>query len=279
MAVDIEYAHDVQLLLGIECPPVTPLLFLALTVNAAEPAPPPRDKLRFGLDYRWWGRNLQYEGAPQLSTVSAGPVPTGVTFDIQWFPMAYFQDDWRADVGLVFRADLAPDYTLEASGLTLKASTGRVRTGLMFRLPFEHVEPSINLGFQAFESTTRPRTGNPRPPLPNSSLTGPRVGLGLRVIEFWRMTFDIGIGYTFLVTKGELASDAYFPEAKGNAFDGNIGLAFRTLPYLDIRLGVDLQINSLQLASGVSANDTYYGISLGLVFKGVPLPGNEPIVR
>lgn len=254
---------------------MTPLLLIALAVTAAAPAPPPRDKLRFGLTYRWWGRNLQYEGAPQLSAITAGPVPTGVTFNIQWFPMAYFQDDWRADVGLMFRADLAPDYTLQADGLTLKAATGRLRTGLMFRIPFEHVEPSVNLGFQVFESTTRPRTGNPRPPLPNVSLAGPRVGLGLRLLEFWRWTFDLGLGWTSLLAMGELKSDAYFPGAKGNAFDGNIGMAFRTFPFLDIRLGVDLQVNSLLLATGVTATDTYYGISLGLVFKGVPLPGNE----
>ena len=261
---------------------MTPLLLLALTVTAADPAtapvPPPRDKLRFGLDYRWWGRNLQYEGAPQLSNVSAGPVPTGLTFDIQWFPMAYFQDDWRADVGLVFRADIAPEYTLQQDGFSLKASTGRLRSGLMFRIPFEHVEPSINFGFQAFESTTRPRTGSPRPPFPNSSLTGPRIGLGLRLLEFWRWTFDLGVGWTYLVTKGEIGSDSYFPGAKGNAFDGNVGIAFRTLPFLDIRLGVDLQIHTLTLAGGVSETDTYYGISLGLVFKGVALPGNQPIV-
>jgi hypothetical protein len=254
-------------------PAVTPLL-LALLVTSAAPSPPPRDKLRFGLDYRWWGRNLQFQGAPQLSSVSAGPVPTGATFDIQWFPMSYFQDDWRADVGLVFRADIAPEFTLRAGETTLKAATARLRTGLMFRIPFEHVEPSVHLGFHAFEATTRPRSGNPRPSLPNSSLTGPRLGLGLRLLEFWRMTFDIGFGGTILVTTGELGSAAYFPGAKGNAFDGNIGLAFRTFPFLDLRLGVDLTVHSLALANGVTATDTYYGISFGLIFKGVPLPGN-----
>lgn len=251
---------------------MTPLL-LTLVVLSASPTPPPRDKLRFGLDWRWWGRNLQYEGAPQLSTVSTGPLPTGVTFDIQWFPMAYFQDDWRADVGLIFRADIAPEFTVRSGDGTFKGTAARMRTAMMFRIPFEHVEPSVNLGFQAFEATSLPRTGNPRPPLPNVSLTGPRLGLGLRLLEFWRMAFDVGVGGTWLLTTGEFGSDTYFPGAKGNAFDFNLGLAFRTWTFLDVRLGFDVTIHSLTLAGGVSATDSYYGISLGIIFKGVPLPG------
>ena len=257
---------------------MTPLL-LALFVVSAPPAAPPRDKLRFGLDYRWWGRNLKYEGTTSLADVSAGPVPTGVTFDIQWFPMSYFQDDWRADVGLVFRADIAPEYIMTAGQTSLRASTARIRTGLMFRIPFEHVEPSIHLGFHAFESSSRPRTSLPGAPLPNVSLTGPRVGLGLRLLEFWRMTFDVGAGGTLLVTTGELGSQAYYRGAKGNAFDFNVGLAFRAWPFLDIRLGFDVTVHSLALANGVSATDSYYGISLGLIFKGVRLPGNSPGAR
>ena len=246
-------------------------LLLALVVAAT---PPPRDNLRFGLDYRWWGRNLQFTGAPSLAGVSAGPEPTGTSIDVQWFPMSYFVDDARADLGLTVRADVAPEFRLRSGDATLLASVARLRTGLMFRLPFEHVEPSVHLGFHAFETSARPGPG--KETVPNTSLTGPRLGLGLRVLEFWRMTFDVGVGGTLLVSTGELGSQAYFPGAKGNAFDANLGLAFRTWPFLDVRLGVDVTVHSLVLGKGVSATDAYYGISLGIIFKGVPLPGNLP---
>ena len=247
-------------------------LLLALVVSAT---PPPRDNLRFGVDYRWWGRNLKYTNAPaSLATLSVGPEPTGTTFDVQWFPMSYFVDDARADLGLTVRADVAPESTLRAGDNTLRMSVARMRTGLMFRFPFEHVEPSMHLGFQAFEASARP--GPFKETVPNVSLTGPRFGLGLRVLEFWRMTFDIGVGATVLLTTGELGMQTYFPGAKGNAFDGNIGLAFRTWPFLDIRLGVDVTVHSLTLGGGITATDAYYGISLGFIFKGVPLPGNHP---
>lgn len=246
-------------------------LLLALVVAAT---PPPRDNLRFGLDYRWWGRNVQFTGAPSLATVSAGPEPSGATLDVQWFPMSYFTNDARADFGLAVRADVAPEFTLRSGADTLRSSAARLRTGLMFRIPFEHVEPSVLLGFHAFEASSRPAPA--KSSVPNVSLTGPRLGLGLRVLEFWRMTFDIGVGGTWLLTTGELGSQAYFPGAKGNAFDANIGLAFRTWPFLDVRLGVDITVHSLTLAPGVTATDSYYGISLGVIFKGVPLPGNHP---
>lgn len=254
-------------------------LLIALVVVSAQPEAPPRDKLRFGFDYRWWGRNLQFTGAPQVSSVSVGPLPSGVTFDLQWFPMAHFLDDLRADLGLTFRADIAPEFVLRVGDAALLASTARLRTGLMFRIPFEHIEPSVHLGFQAFEASTERRAGTLRPTLPNVSLTGPRLGVGLRLLEFWRMTFDVGVGGTLLVTTGELGSARYFPGAKGNAFDLNVGLAFRTYPFLDVRLGVDITVHSLTLASGVSATDAYYGISLGFIFKGIPLPGNPSAAR
>ena len=253
---------------------VTPLLLALVVVSAQPVGPPPRDKLRFGLDWRWWGRNFQFTGAPGVAGISAGPLPTGVTFDIQWFPMAHFLDDLRADVGLTVRADIAPEFSITSGGTTLRATTARLRTGLMFRIPFEHVEPSVHLGFHAFEASTTRVAGTPRPTLPNVSLTGPRLGLGLRLLEFWRMTFDIGVGGTLLVTTGELGSARFFSNAKGNAFDFNVGLAFRTWTFLDLRLGFDVTVHSLTLASGVSATDAYYGISLGFIFKGVTLPGS-----
>jgi len=250
-------------------------LLVALAV-ASEPAPaePPRDKLRFGLDWRWWGRNLQFTGTSTPLGFSAGPLPTGVTFDIQWFPMAYFLDDIRADVGLTVRADVAPEQTLSTGQSTFRSSTARLRTGLMLRVPFHHVEPSVHLGFHAFESATSPQgiNGPPRP-LPNASLTGPRLGLGLRLLEFWRITFDIGLGATWLLSTGEFGSAAFYPGARGNAFDGNLGLAFRAWSFLDVRIGVDITVHSLWLGAGVSAIDTYYGMSLGLIFKGVQLSG------
>ena len=249
-------------------------LFVALLITAGTPAEPGRDKLRFGLEYRWWGRNLQSTGAASLATLSVGPEPTGVTFDIQWFPLSHFLDDWRADVGMAVRADIAPEFRIPLGDTNIKGSVARLRTAVMFRVPFHHVEPSVNLGFQAFEASTalKASDGSPRPRLPNVSLTGPRLGLGLRLLEFWRVAFDLGVGATWLVTTGELGLAAWFPGAKGNAFDGNIGLAFHTWSFLDVRLGVDLTVHTLLLAKGVVETDTYYGVSLGLIFKGIALP-------
>lgn len=252
---------------------MTPLLLTALLLAA--PEPPPRDKLRFGLEYRWWGRDLRYEGpvSPSLSTSSVGPMPTGLTFDVQWFPAAHFVDDWRSNVGLMLRADIAPEYFTNFQGARFGASTNRMRTGLMYRLPFEHVEPSLNVGFHAFESTTAVRAtdGTPRPRAPNVSLAGPRAGLALRLFEFWRMTFDVAVGGTLLLGTGEIGSARFFPGASGSAFDANVGLALRTWSFLEVRLGFDVTLHWLELGAGVRATDAYYGVSLGFVFKGVPL--------
>lgn len=246
-------------------------LLIALLLSSA-PGQPPPDKLRLGIDWRWWGRDTRYTGAPSLANLTAPVVPTGATFDIQWFPAAYFVDDWGANVGVTLRTDFAPDYVVRAGDHDFKSSVMRLRTGLMYRQPFRHVEPSLHLGYQVFEATTSPRAtdGTPRPRAPNVTFQGPRVALALRLLEFWRITFDLGVGATMLLTTGELGSSTFYPGARGAAYDGQVGLAVRTWTWLDVRLGVDVMLNTVDLGGGAKLSDAYYGVSLGIVFKGVP---------
>jgi hypothetical protein len=240
----------------------------------AAPTEPPRDKLRLGIDWRWWGRNASFSGvAPtEASFIGVAAVPTGATFDIQWFPAAYFVDDRGADVGVTLRTDFAPDFKTRSLDHSYKSSVMRLRTGLMFRLPFHHVEPSFHAGYQVFEATTATTAsdGTPRPRAPNVTFQGPRLGLNLRLLEFWRITFDLGFGATALVTTGELGSPTFYPAARGAGYDGQVGIAFRTWPFLDVRLGVDVMVHDVSLGGGAKLTDAYYGVSLGIVFKGVP---------
>ena len=251
---------------------VGPLLVASL-LFASAPQEPPRDKLRLGVDYRWWGRNLQVrDGNGLVGAASAGPLPTGATLDVQWFPAAYFVDDRGGDLGVTLRADVAPVFDTTLGGAHFKSTAVRLRTGLMFRLPFRRVEPSVHAGLHFFESTTAAVSaeGTPRPRIPNVSYQGPRFGLGLRLLEVWRITFDVGFGATWLLGKGELGSAAFYPGATGSALDGNLGIAFRTWPWLDVRLGVDVTVHDLSLGNGLKANDALYGMSRGFVFKGAP---------
>jgi len=249
------------------------LLLVASLLLTAAPAEPPRDKLRLGVDWRWWGRNETFSGTPpSQASLGVGATPTGASFDIQWFPAAYFVDDQRADLGVTLRADFAPDFNARSGEHLYKSSVMRLRTGLMYRLPFHHVEPSLHAGYQVFEATTAVMAtdGTPRPRAPNVTFQGPRLGLMLRVLEFWRITFDLGFGATVLLSTGELGSPTFYPGAKGAGYDGQVGLAFRTWSFLDVRLGVDVMVHAVDLGGGAKLTDAYYGVSLGLIFKGVP---------
>ncbi|MFT3712856.1 MAG: hypothetical protein QM817_34825 [Archangium sp.] len=246
---------------------------------AAPPADVPvRDKLRLGVDWRLWGRALRINapGSPETPLTAVGASPTGLTLDVQWFPAAYFVDDRGADVGITMRVDTAPDYgiSLGTEGTRFVGSTTQLRTGMMFRLPFRYAEPAFHAGYHLFEATSSPfaNDGTPRPPVPNVSMQGPRLALSLRLIEFWRVTFDVAAGATWLMGLGEIAMPRFFPEAKGSAFDVKGGLAFRTWKWLDVRLGVDVTVHALALdkAGTKTATDAYYGVSLGIVFKGLP---------
>lgn len=249
-------------------------LALLTTLLLAAPPEVQRDKLRLGADFRWWGRDLQVSAAdrPDVGPASVGMSPTGAGIDAQWFPAAYFVDDRGADVGITFRVDMAPGFTTRLGDSRFVSSVTQLRTGLMFRLPFRYAEPSVHAGLHVFEANTSPLAsdGRPRPAVPNVSLQGPRVGLGLRLLEFWRITFDVHAGATWLLGLGELASAPFFPGAGGSAFDAKAGLAFRTWPWLDVRIGVDVTVHALSLGAGRTATDAFYGVTLGFVFKGVP---------
>ena len=247
------------------------LASVLFTVTAAEP---PRDKLRLGAAWRLWGRNFQLvnvdPGFVPLSSVDT--LPTGATLDVQWFPATYFVDDLRAEVGVTLRADFAAAYTTVLDDARFDSHAMRLRTGLMFRMPFRYLEPSVHLGLHAFEATTALGGSNatPRPRLPNVTYLGPRVGVAARLLEFWRITFDAALGLVWLTSFGELSSAAFFPNASGFAWDANVGLAFRTWAWLDLRLGVDVTGHEVDLGHGGRASDAYYGVSFGIVFKGVP---------
>jgi hypothetical protein len=254
---------------------------LVTVLLAAAPDTPVRDKLRLGIDFRLWGRDLQLNDRNRLSSgTSVGASPTGVTLDVQWFPAAYFVDDRGADVGISMRVDMAPDFITElpgAPGSRFKGSVTQLRTGMLFRLPFRYAEPAFHAGFHMFEANNSPfaSDGTPRPPVPNVSAQGPRLGLSLRLVELWRVTFDVAAGATWLMGLGEIATARFFPRAQGSAFDVKGGLAFRTWKWLDVRLGVDLAVHALRLdpreaVVDMTATDAYYGVSLGIVFKGLP---------
>lgn len=239
---------------------------------AAAPDQPVRDKLRLGIDYRWWGRDLQVRGTTRALGTSVGTSPTGATLDVQWFPAAYFVDDRGADVGISMRVDMAPDFKVQSGDSRFVGSVMQLRTGMLFRVPTRYAEPAVHAGLHVFEATMSAYAsdGAVRPPIPNVSMQGPRLGLSLRLLEFWRITFDVAAGATWLLGLGEVATARFFPGAKGSAFDAKIGLAFRTWRWLDVRVGVDVSVHALDLGGGATATDAFYGLSLGIIFKGIP---------
>lgn len=232
---------------------------------------PPKDKLRMGISYRAWGRNVRYGGGADGVSQAVG-LEHGAAVDVQWFPAAYFTDARGSDVGVTLRADFAPVVAGELGGHPYDTSVSRIRTGVMFRWPLKYVEPSAHLGFNVFEATTAVRAsdGTPRPRFPNVTTQGPRVGLGLRLVELWRVTLDAGLGATWVVSTGELGTSAFFPGAHGGSYDGWLGISLRLWPFLDLRIGVDAAITSLALGGAGVVTDTSYGATAGLVFKGVP---------
>jgi hypothetical protein len=249
---------------------------VTVLLAAAPPDVPVRDKLRLGLDFRLWGRDLRINGASDVAGTSVGTSPTGVSLDLQWFPAAYFVDDRGADVGVSLRVDMAPDYVVRPfnDDSRFTGSSMQLRTGLLFRVPLKYAEPAIHAGYHVFEATMSPFAGNgtARPAIPNVSMQGPRLALSLRLIELWRVTFDVAAGATWLIGLGEISMPRFFPGARGSAFDVKGGLAFRTWKWLDVRLGVDVTVHALTLdkAGTKTATDAYYGVSLGIVFKGLP---------
>ncbi len=213
--------------------------------SAEEPSTAsPLPALRLGLGFRGFGRSLSWTGDPDqtLARYSLGFAPS-VALDAAWYPGAHFTSGIVANLGVAFAGDIAVGVASKQDTSRFGTRSDRFRISGAFRQPLGEmfsIEAAAGFSTQRFSiDPVAANDGTPRPNIPSVTYNGARGAVGIRLAKLGPIGVDVMGGFTFLVSLGELGTDAYFKRAKGIAVDATAGVSFELMPNLQARAGID----------------------------------------
>ncbi len=249
----------------------------SISSSTNEPSTPsPLPALRVGLGFRGFGRSLTWAGDPEqaLAKYGLGFAPA-VALDATWYPGAHVTSGVLANLGVAFAGDIAVGVSSKQDTSKFGTRADRYRISAAFRQPFGSVfsiEALAGVSLQRFSiDPVAANDGTARPNIPSVAFAGPRGALGVRLVKLGPVGLDAMGGFTFLVSTGELGTDAYFKRARGFGVDAGAGVSVELVDNLHLRASFDwtryfLTLNPEEGArfTAPSATDQYLGGSVAL---------------
>ena len=227
-------------------------------------------------------RNLSWNQNMSPDTVkpySLSPGPEAVVA-LEAYPAAFATSGFAANIGVFGRFNYGfAVSSKQPDGTTLTTAFDDFLAGIKLRLRFGMVDPflSVAYGAQTFQFS-----GQPTILVPSVSYTFIRAGLGLRLHIIPMVDLDVGGAYLALnglgTATGDIASPAFFPNAKGYGAEGNLSVRLRLTRLLALRVGADFRQYGLTLHAAAGAQPYIGGaadryiVAFGgveLVFDGV----------
>lgn len=243
---------------------------------SASSTPSPLPALRVGLGFRGFGRTLTWAGDPEQALAKYGlNFAPAVAIDATWYPGAHVTSGVLANLGVAFAGDIAVGVSSKQDTSKFGTRADRFRISAAFRQPFGSVfslEAVAGASLQRFSiDPVAANDGTPRPNIPSVAFTGPRGAIGVRLVKLGPVGVDAMGGFTFLVSTGELGTDAYFKRARGFGVDAGAGVSVELVDNLHLRASFDwtryfLTLNPEEGArfTAPSASDQYLGGSVAL---------------
>ncbi|MEM9727854.1 MAG: hypothetical protein AAF997_04665 [Myxococcota bacterium] len=231
--------------------------------------------------FKFVNRNLTFNedqiGNLRDYNLKFGP---GLQAKFQYYPGAHFTSGVGAQFGIDFEWERLFNFTSDRDdGLSFPSSSQQFLAGLRWRYPAGRWEPSVfaGYGFHKFEFGV-----DPGPPITTAGIPGvryqfARLGTGFRVGIGARESFIIvaNIAFRGVVSYGGIASEAWFPDAKGNGMDALLMIGYALPKGFEIRIGGDYRrywfdLNPIPpdppyVAGG--ALDQYWGLSIGAAWR------------
>jgi opacity protein-like surface antigen len=232
--------------------------------------------IRAGLGFRAFGRSLTWSGDPDQALARyALPFAPAVAFDATWYPGAHFTSGIAANLGVAFTGDIGVGISSKQDTSRFGTRCDRFRVSGAFRQPFGSIfSLEVVAGFATQTFSIAPvaaNDGSARPNIPSVTFSGPRGGLGVRLVKLGPVGIDVMGGFTFLTSTGELGTDVYFRRAGGFGVDAGGGLSIDVVENIQVRAGIDWTryLLSLRPEEGArftapSAVDQYLGGSVAL---------------
>lgn len=242
--------------------------------------PSPLPAVRLSLGLRAFARQLTWGGATENAATAYPWNPSvAVAFDGTWYPGAHFTSGVLGNIGATVQGDLVIGQSTTTTDRSARypSRSQRFRIGAIFRQPFGSVfslEATAGYSTQSFGLDPLATDGTTvRPAIPTVTFQGPRAGLGVRLVNLGPLSLDAMGGFKLPVRFGELATDVYFPQARGIAADATLGVSIQFAPNLHLRTafewnGYFLTLNPQEGArfQTPSGTDQYLGGNATVVF-------------
>lgn len=187
------------------------------------------------------------------------------------FPGGFVSDGPASWVGFDFHGQFAFGIASEGQdGTKYESGYKAFDANLVFRMPIKRhlVNAYAGYGLQSFTMEDR---GNIEAPVPDVDYRSIRAGLGARFALGDMFRLGLEAGYLYLLSIGELQSDAWFPNASGAGLEGQLyadasmykGLSARAfLAYQHRFFDFNSEPEHLRIAGG--AVDGYLTTGLGI---------------
>lgn len=219
--------------------------------EAKKKAPKKRSKDRpaavdIGVDFRIVHRKFDYSddirGDLRNYRLQLGP---GVGIKFQYFPGAHFTSGVGAQFGIDFEWERLFKFdSTRPDGTSFPTESQQFLIGLRWRYPTGRWEPYVVLGYGSHDFQLG-LSGPPAPGedntagIPNVDYRFVRLGGGFRVGIGKKERFIVAAGIAFrgAFSLGDIASNVWFPEAKGNGMDANLMFGFALPAGFEVRIG------------------------------------------
>lgn len=219
-------------------------------------------------------RSLQFNDAfsQGIADYSLGAAPMA-DLSARIYPAAFLRQDWTAYIGLDLHAQLA--FALKSEGADKQkypTSYEGYGAGLVGRYPLKQHEVNAIVGYDIQRFRVDNAGGKPAA-VPSVDYRMIRYGLGGKVALMERLKIGIEAAWLLINSSGELASKAWFPQAKGNALEGTLYADVSLIGALNARARVSYQrayfdfnsrVGDTRVAGG--ATDDYLSGGLGVAY-------------
>jgi hypothetical protein len=185
-------------------------------------------------------RSLAYTGSTGLSSYKNEVGSPGVNLAVgaTYYPGAHWRNDWLSDLGLEFAFEYTVGLSSKQGGEKLSTTAYELDAGAIYRFPLDTFEPRVRAGYllQTFEV---PDSTD----LPGVTYSGVRLGAGTLVHVLDSLTFDVDLGYVFVLSTGDIDSAAFATGTTASAFEASGGATYRfgSSGAFGARLGVDFR--------------------------------------
>lgn len=199
-------------------------------------------------------RSFDWVGNPNAGFIpSSQPFAGSISVDTSWFPGAHVTQGAGSWFGVFGQGEFGVGLAsrLANSEAVFAQQATRLRLGGLARFPLgERAFLLVHAGYarQGFStSSTAVNATAKRPNTPDVLFDGPRGGLGVRVKLGGNVELDVLAGMQFVTGFGELATADWFPNASAFATDATVGVSFRIVEHVRVRLSGQWQRTFLTL--------------------------------